>query len=636
MTRAHALLAALLVSVSGAAPALGSEASLDAMPLHGEKVRIDGVFKEWKGRMTRLSHKVQGTAIRVEGMVGYDDSFLYVAIDAADTKLARTEGAGSGEDHALLLLGFPDESGQLKTRRLFLYPGDPGKVAGVVKVDGKLVSGATLVEAPSKVGITFEAKVPWSAFPEASRVRVGLRAALRYTDAAAPGRIAGVVATSPATAGPSLPRLPLEAEQGLQASLLGPKRLGTKPAFSALVNVAGDAMLEQVAVYGSYLTITGPKYRGGKQFYFSDLSALAVPRVLVADFDGDGRSEIVLVRRLGSKEKYRDVLEVRQVGADEVPNLIFSHEISIVTKDGRIENELSVTKRGGKAALVVAQGKSSGFEPDTYAEPRAGDMPPTLLPWESVQSRTYGWSGSGFGLLDEKTGAPSAKPKKPAVSEGPPPPPPPRPPTADELQDRLYALYRKDRGVGQKAPRFDFVTDVAGDAAMERVLVHDRDIVVFGKGYRGGTSFAYITVGVADAKDILDVTARDVTGDGKAEVVVRAVLHAKASKELGGDVVTRHALFVYRATDTGVGRVFAAETGRALGENRILGAVAFLPSERGLRIELRAGRAVGWTEKTYPFPTDTTAAGGLEPLLLPWAGQSARVYVWNGSQFAGQ
>jgi CRISPR/Cas system-associated protein Cas5 (RAMP superfamily) len=44
---------------------------------------------------------------------------------------------------------------------------------------------------------------------------------------------------------------------------------------------------------------------------------------------------------------------------------------------------------------------------------------------------------------------------------------------------------------------------------------------------------------------------------------------------------------------------------------------------------------VGWTEKTYPFPPDTTAAGGLEPLLLPWSGGS-RKYAFDGSTFASK
>ncbi len=625
------LAAGTLMWCVGSAEAAGK--SLDAMPLGGGKVRVDGLLKEWRGRMTRLSFTVKGPPTRVEGMVGYDSRYVYVAIDARDKKIARTNVAGKGEDHATLYLGFPKGRGRVVTRRVQLFPGEPGNVAGAVRVDGRKVPGAKLVEAPVKGGVTFEARVPWTAFPEARRVRVGLRAALRYTDASSPGQIKSIVASSISTRGMALPRLPLEAEQGLD-SLLKQKRISRKPRHFAAGNVAGDGMLENVAVYGRFLTIVGPKYRGGKQFFHGDLAAIAIPRLELVDFDGDGRQEIVLVRRIGTKEKHRDVLEVRKIGTRDVPYVLFSHEISIVTKDGRVENELKIERRGKKATITVKQGSANGFEPESYAEPRSGDMPPTLLPWESVISRTYAWDGSKFTKTDEKTGKPKVKPKAVAKA-GPPPPPPPRPPSADEMQDRLYALYRKDRKVGKKAPRFDFVTNVAGDTRMERVVIHDKDIVVFGKGYRGGRSFAYITVGVANTKDILDATARDLTGDGKAEIIVRGVLHAKASKELGGDVVDRYALFVYKATEGGVKRIFAAETGRALAENRILGSVAFLPGERGVRIELRPGRAVGWSEKTYPFPTDTTAAGGLEPLLLPWGGASPRRYAFNGNMFVG-
>jgi hypothetical protein len=201
------------------------------------------------------------------------------------------------------------------------------------------------------------------------------------------------------------------------------------------------------------------------------------------------------------------------------------------------------------------------------------------------------------------------------------------------MLDRVYALYKKDRGVSGK-PSFDFVTDVAGDRGPERVLIHGKDMVVFGKGFREGLSYAFIAVGVADPKDILDATARDLTGDGKAEIIVRAVLHAKASKALGGDTVDRHALMVYSVQGDGLVRIFGAETGRALGKDQVIGAVAFTPSRRGYDIELRPARAIGWTEKSYPFPPDTTTAGGLEPLLLPWSGGS-RKYRYDGKMFTG-
>jgi hypothetical protein len=208
----------------------------------------------------------------------------------------------------------------------------------------------------------------------------------------------------------------------------------------------------------------------------------------------------------------------------------------------------------------------------------------------------------------------------------------PRPPTADELLDRVYGLYKRERAVGGGRPRFDFVTDMAGDSGPERVLIHQKDIVVFGKGFRNGQSYAFITVGVGDPKDILDATASDLTGDGKAEVIVRAVLHAKASKALGGDVVDRHALLIYGIRGDAVVRLFGAETGRSVGKNQILGAVSFSSGSGPTRIELRPSRALGWTEDSYPFPPDTTAAGGLEPLLLPWSSEK-RSYRYDGSQF---
>ncbi len=66
---------------------------------------------------------------------------------------------------------------------------------------------------------------------------------------------------------------------------------------------------------------------------------------------------------------------------------------------------------------------------------------------------------------------------------------------------------------------------------------------------------------------------------------------------------------------------------------RVLGSALFVPSGRGVAIELRPLRALGWTEQTYPFPEDTTAAGELEPLLLPWSQSAPRRYVYRKGAF---
>lgn len=627
--------------------------ALHAEPMFGEKIRIDGVIREWPGKLTELGDTLKGNASggdpRVSGGVGYDDTQLYVVLKVFDDKIVRTKAAGDGEDHATLSIAFPKaHGGGFTTREIDLFPGDPGRVAGVVKIGGSTVGSAKIVESPVKGGLEVEALIPWSALPEARTVRVGLRGALSYTDADSRGSIKAVVATGGGQGG-SLPALRLEAEQALDASLIRDKGLSDRPVRVAYGDVAGDSMIERVAVYDNYLTITGPHYRQGKEFYFGELgisSGKMVTRLELSDGDGDGKDEIFIQKRLGGPDRYREILTVLKIGNDEAPWLAFVHEVAIKTPDLLIANEVKLKKGPKGVDIEIAQGQADDVDPSTYAEPMPSDMPSTLLPWQTIGSRTFRWDGKTYSKVDEKAWTPKlkqgekasvAKHKAQKSSNEPPAPPPPRPPTPDELLDRLYANYRKERAHGAaQRPRFDFVTDVAGDQQPERVVIHGKDLVVFGKGYKGGTSYAFITIGVADPKDVVDATARDLTGDGKAEIVVRAVLHAKASKELGGDVVERQALFVYRVTDAGIGRVFAAETGRSIGDKSVIGAVALEPAKHGTAIELRAGRAINWTEQTYPFPTDRTAAGGLEPLLLPWGDTAKRRYKFDGSAYVAE
>jgi hypothetical protein len=100
-----------------------------------------------------------------------------------------------------------------------------------------------------------------------------------------------------------------------------------------------------------------------------------------------------------------------------------------------------------------------------------------------------------------------------------------------------------------------------------------------------------------------------------------------------GTVVEREVMLVYSVTPQGIARVFGVETGRGFGGNRVQGTLAFLQGARGLDIEVRPGRAFGFTERTYPFNQDRSKVGGLEPLLLPWGPPSTARYHWDGSGF---
>ncbi len=613
---------------------------LAAEPMNGKKVRIDGMLREWPRNFDRLKTK-SGSKSKNSTIVGYDKNYLYLAAKIVDKKIVRSKNGSKGEDHLTLAVHFPAPSGRGKTHHIDIYPGVAGKMAALVKVDGRKLSKAKAIEAPTSKGFTLEARIPWSALAGANSVRVGMRGKVSYSDAKTLGRIQSITSTGRGE-GKNMPPLTTSPETGLIQTVLQPKGLSLRSSREVYGDVTGQGGVEKVALYGHFLSIVGPGYKGGKQFYVNELDvekAKQVTRLSLVDFNGDNKKEILIQKRLGDREKYREVIQVLQIGKDGAPLQVFIHEISLVTKDGRINNKVSVSGSGKNARIKISQGQESGFDPGTFQEPTiGGGIPSALLPWQTTGSRSFGWKGQGLTALEET-------PWEPKVSKSTAPhqsmmpsvkaPPPPRAPSADELMDRVYALYKNDRGVHRgKKPSFDFVTDVVEDEQMERVLVHDRDLVVFGKGFKKGLSYTYLTIGVKESSDILSVTTRDLVGDGKAEILVHAVIDAQASKSLGGDIVSRQALFVYKIVGENLKRIFAAETARSLKGNRIMSSVAFIPESRGLALELRPLRALGWDQKSYPFPEDRHPAGGMEPLLLPWSSIGSRHYTFNGSEYA--
>lgn len=634
-TLASALVCTLLPAQAFAAGYLSAE------PMTGKKISIDGLLREWPKGFDKLMKKGQlsgSTAI-----IGYDDTHLYLAADILDSKIVRTKQGSQSEDHLSLEIYFPSETGAGRTHRVDVYPGIAGKLGALVKVDGKEIANAQAIEAPSDKGFTLESKIPWSSIPSASHIRVGMRGKLTYYDASAPGRIQSTV-TAGSGSGKNMTPLTTEPETGLAQALLEPKELGFLPDREVYGDLTGKGGPEKVALYGHFLSITGPGYMGGKQFYFNELdvaSASQITRLSLLDFNGDGKKEIIIQKRLGAKEEYREIIQVLQVGKDGAPVSVFMHEVAIVNGRGLIQNDVKIKGSGSSARIVVSQGKANGFEPGSFQEPTFGEgVPSALLPWESVKSREYGWKGQGLAATNETNWTPKVEgssarstSSSTAVAQAVAPPAP-RAPTSEERLDRVYGLYKQERGVkrGGKAS-FDFVTDVVEDEQMERVVVHDRDLVVFGKGFKKGLSYTYLTIGVSEAKDVLSVTTRDLLGDGKAEIIVHGVLNAQASESLGGEIVSRQGLFVYKVVGEKLVRIFAAETGRSLKGKRVLSSVAFLPRNGGYDIELRPLRALGWTQKDYPFPEDRTPAGGLEPLLLPWGSVGPRRYSYSGSSY---
>ncbi|GAC1547525.1 MAG: hypothetical protein NVS3B10_11300 [Polyangiales bacterium] len=607
-------------------------------------VKLDGVLKEWPARSPaneKLSGKTDGVTLSVA--MQSDDAKVYVGAEVTDPNLARTARHGDADDHVSMTLAFPAGRGGLKAYEIGLFAGKPGDTPGAVKwlagpSKGQDVAGAKLVEMDVSGGFTFEAAIPWSTFAEARTMRVGLRAALRYHDGDG-SSVRGVIGTGPGSVDHpgDLPALPTAAEQSVADGLLAQKNLvGTAPKIDVFADVAGDERKERISVFGKFFTICGPGYRGGRQFFWREVAG-ELSSFETRDLTARGKDDLIVRRRVTSGGIVHELMEVWTIAsAGDEPTTIFTQEIAVIDGPGkrRIANAVRVSPSG----LAVRVEPAQGWAAPSFREASAAGTndEAILLPWGTVRSRTFKLErgkfvksaevaqagNAGAGNAGAGTGSSTRDLPTPVVGK------------SSDLGHQVMDAYYKDQGIapGTK-PRFDIEVHVDGDGRPERVALVGRDIVVLGPGFKSGTGYARMSLTqFADDKDVSELTARDVTGDGAAELVVRGVRHVTTP---AGDRVDIQALFIYQVKNGAIARVFSVETGREQAGKRVQGLVQFVPSKagKGFDIDVRPGIARGWTEKTYPWPQDKPG-GSIEPLLLPWGGISSLRYTWNGSQFA--
>jgi hypothetical protein len=614
-------------------------------PLHAEDVdkktpvKLDGVIREWPARYAAkesLSGKTDGLAFGVA--VQTDEAKLYVAAEITDANLARTSRHDAGDDHVSMTLAFPAGRGGLKGYEIAFFPGKPGETPGVVRwlagsSKGQEIAGAKIVESDMSGGFVFEAALPWSSFAEARATRVGLRAAFRYHDGDGTST-KGVLGTGPGSVDHpgDLHALPTTAEQAVVDGLLGPKNLaGTAPKIDVFADVAGDERKERISVFGKFFTICGPGYRGGKQFFWREVAG-ELSSFETRELTGRGKDDMIVRRRINNAGIMHEMLEVWTVpGTGDEPVTVFTQEIAVVDPSSRrrIANAVRVSAK----EIEVSVEPAVGWDASTFHEPTTGEGG-ILLPWGTVKSRTFRLLKGKFAKAAEVAQAGSAASTSATTSTSTRDLATPSVRKSTDLSREVMDLYLKDQGVaaGTKA-RFDIEVHVDGDTRPERVVLIGRDVVVLGPGFKGGTGYARISLSqFADDKDVSEMTARDVTGDGAADIVVRGVRKVSTP---AGEKVAVDCLFIYQVKDGNLTRVFAVETGRELAGKRIQGLVQFIPAKGGKRfdVDVRPGVARGWTEKTYPWPQDKPG-GTIEPLLLPWGGIPSLRYTWNGTKFA--
>jgi len=596
-------------------------------------VEMDGVLDEWPALVKAAVQTSGKTKSELRVALQYDDKRLYIGADVID------EAVAVGKDHVLLVLAVPTPAGGYTSYEVGLYPGKPGETEGSVRIGSRgASSGSKIVEAPTTKGYSFEASIPWSALPDARSTRVGVHGILAYVDSD------GVVATGPGDARhPTvMPWIPSESELSMIEQLLAPKGLARRPPeVEVVADLAGTGTHERIAVYERYLTICGDEFLGGTGFFYRDLGGELV-KLEVRDVTGRGKGRDIIVRRRQSDGgETRETLEVLSMtSVSEEPRVVFAHEVGIRKSDQRIDDTVHITK----GAIDVTVDPSTTMPAPSYNGPVASDVEPLLLPGGGVRSQAYRFDGTRFAKVREiaERGAPLAaaagdisEPSPGAASGGSIEQVSPRSRPTGDLSSQLLDQFRRDRGLGlDAAPKADLRVHVAGDQRPERVVLIGRDVVVFGPGFRDGTGYAYVTLQpFASDADIRELTARDLTGDGAADLIVRGVRRANVE----GKAIAMELMLVYQVREDGIDRIFGIETAREETGSRIQGLVQFVRKAGGHSFDIVAapGRATGrWTEKTYPWAQQNPGAGTLEPLVLPWSGRRMQRYSWNGSQFA--
>ena len=172
----------------------------------------------------------------------------------------------------------------------------------------------------------------------------------------------------------------------------------------------------------------------------------------------------------------------------------------------------------------------------------------------------------------------------------------------------VIAEFLQRQGMPGRRPKHDLRGDVSGDGRPERVLQVGRFLLVLGAGYRGGEGYDFTALPVRGESDVLAARLMDLTGDGKAELMLRLRQRDDAGN-------SRDLWQLYRFPGERVDPFFAIELRKETSAGHVEARLRVQRAGRGApRIEVRAGRAQGLSPESFREAPASDAEG----ILLPW------------------
>lgn len=631
---AAASLAVVLSTLAGS-PASARAQGVTVHELGERRVRVDGMLRDWNG--IRFIDVGEGDDASFRYALAYREDALYVAATVADQRLVRSGTPGSEEDALVLTLAMPEGRRWVGTE-VWLYAGVSGRSAAAARVgrvgaSPRPSTAVEVVEGPRAQGggYVLEARVPWTEIASSRGWREGGRVAIRLRDVDLEAR--REVEAEPASAEVvphALDRLPrmlaASGEEEVLRAFQRERNIGTvQPRFDLRGDVAGDGRDERVVVVDRFVVVLGAGYREGRGFDFLALpieGEMGVTAAELRDVTNDGKEELLITLRQRNAQGARDLWQVVRFDGRAVQP-VFAIELRKETSAGFIQSRLRLRPGRREApSIEVRLDRAEGLTADGFREAPATDAEPILLPWGEHASRTYRWDGTRFAPTGDT-------PNRQAARERPPPPPErarPAPTVREPLPsapsvDDLIALARRQHGVPARArPRVERRVNLAADRTPEHLVVFGRTLIVAGPGFRDGTGYFAWQIPLPADEDLLELRTDDLTGDGRAEVIMRI-------RQVIGEV-TREVLLVHRFTPQGFPRALALEVARSQGEDSVHNEITVLPRGGGLRVA--PGRARGWSQATWPY-ADGGGEDGFTPLLLPWRDRAVTYRFRDGA-----
>lgn len=543
-----------------------SHSELSIVPVRPKQIRVDGDLSEWRGaRFARIGQ--EGESLRYA--LGYDDDALYIAARVQDASFIRTAQPSPREDAIVISLVAP-QSGARTTptggerfaiSELWLFAGIPGEQAAMALL-------ATVKGKPRALKATI--------------VEGPLTGAGEHD----PGYVLEA-------------RLPWDQIPGSTALPLGRGAIRLHDVDDRL----GSEPLDVATATGPFERLPELLFDGGPtvalRAFLADkgLPPDSAQLELFADVIGDPRVERVLIA-----STYVVVASAQLAGGFRFLDL----PVAMASDVKGVE--LADENGDGKADIIVAM-REQGV----------------------ATRRVYTWDGSKIALYVSPQAAaqpaPIASTKRPAPrGQGAPSREQTSKQPAPPGMDQLVAAYREARQLDPSV-RARFVThvNVAEDQAPESLMLFDKELLIVGRGFRGGKGFFYFALPIHDGSQAQRMFTVDVTGDGRREVFVRV-------KELIGDV-QREILLGYAISDDGVQPILATEVRRAQGERSIGNVVKVVGKRGAYALQISPGEAKGYTRQSYPFVTEPTDTYGA--LLLPWL-DSKTQYRFDGERLNGR